>query len=55
MDVKEGNTDWVRFRCRAARLKVESEILRDIFRFSDSHSDVCDVTGTSGTGGKDCC
>ena len=29
-DVKEGKTDWLRLRCKAARLRVVSEILLDI-------------------------
>ena len=55
IEVKEGKTDWVRLRCRAARRSVESEILRDIFRFSASWSAECAEIGTAGTGGRDGC
>ena len=36
-EVNEGKTDWFRFKCNAALLRVESEMLRDIpFRESDA-------------------
>ena len=42
-EVKEGRTDWLRFRCRAALLSVVSEMLRDI---PNPGPDLLDVKGS---------